>query len=81
MAKLTLPSDDAAGLSVRERVLLLCVASSTDWQRAGVPNETVIGLIGKGMISRHVGGTLMLTDRGRAVLRAMLPDLLQRDGP
>src|ERR1700681_1350852 len=27
MAKLTLPSDDAAGLSVRERVLLLCVAS------------------------------------------------------
>ena len=49
--------------------------------RAGVPNETVIGLIVKGMISRHVGGTLMLTDRGRAVLRAMLPDLLQRDGP
>jgi hypothetical protein len=75
MAKLTLPSDDAAGLSVRERVLLLCVASNTDWQRAGVPNETVIAMIVKGLIKRGAAGHLALTDRGRAVLRAMLPGL------
>src|SRR6266404_9239133 len=31
----------ASDLTVRERVLLFCVASRTDWQRAGVPEETV----------------------------------------
>ena len=41
----------------------------------GVTGENVTGMIVKGMISRHVGGTLMLTDRGRAVLRALLPHL------
>jgi Mn-dependent DtxR family transcriptional regulator len=29
----------------------------------------------KGLIERDTGGHLALTDRGRAVLRAMLPDL------
>jgi hypothetical protein len=32
----------AADLSIRERVLLFCVASRTDRQKAGVPGETVI---------------------------------------
>jgi hypothetical protein len=29
----------------------------------------------KGLIDRDAAGTLALTDRGRVVLRAMLPDL------
>jgi Mn-dependent DtxR family transcriptional regulator len=29
----------------------------------------------KGLIERDAGGHLSLTDRGRAILRAMLPDL------
>jgi hypothetical protein len=29
----------------------------------------------KGLIERNTGGDLPLTDRGRAVLRAMLPNL------
>jgi hypothetical protein len=40
-------------------------------------NETgarLTALIVKGLISRDAGGALALTDRGRAVLRAMLPD-------
>jgi hypothetical protein len=31
----------AAGLTVPERVLLFCVASSTSWQKAGVTGETL----------------------------------------
>ena len=75
MSKQNMPSADTARLATRERVLLLCVASSTDWQRAGVASETVTGMIVKGLIFRDAVGRLALTDRGRAVLRAMLPDL------
>jgi hypothetical protein len=37
------PSQDptASHLTVRERVLLFCVASGTDWQRAGIAGEVV----------------------------------------
>ena len=35
----------------------------------------VTGVVVKGLIDRDVGGALSLTDRGRAVLRAMLPDV------
>ncbi len=43
------PSQDptAFDLTVGERVLLFCVASGTDWQRAGVPGETVIDMIAR----------------------------------
>jgi hypothetical protein len=44
VAKLTktkMPSDAAAGLRVNERVLLFCIASSTDHHRAGVTHEIV----------------------------------------
>ena len=75
MAKLTLPAETAKGLTVRERVLLFCAASGTDWQHAGIPAETVTAMIVKGLIERNAAGHLALTDRGRAVLRAMLPDL------
>jgi len=50
------------------------VTSGTDWQKAGVPGETVIDTIEKGLIVDPFD-RLALTMRGRAVLRAMLPEL------
>jgi hypothetical protein len=75
MAKLTTPAQTAEALSVRERLVLLCAGSGTDWQHVAGGGEAVTALIVKGLISRDAGGALALTDRGRAVLRAMLPDL------
>ena len=74
MATLTMPGEVANGLPLKERLLLFGAATGTDWHRAGVTGENVIAMIVKGMISRHGGGTLALTDRGRAVLRAMFPE-------
>jgi hypothetical protein len=75
MAKLTTPPQTAEALSVRGRVLLFCAATETDWLHAGVTGETVTAVMVKGLIDRDTAGMLTLTDRGRAVLRAMLPDL------
>jgi hypothetical protein len=76
MAKLTqIPADAAAGLTVRERMVLFCAASDTYWAHAGITGEVVNGMLVKGLIERDTGGQIMPTDRGRAVLRAMLPDL------
>ena len=60
---------------MRERVLLFCAASNTDWEHAGVPGETVTAMVVKGLIERDAGGRLAPTDRGLATLRAMLPKL------
>jgi hypothetical protein len=49
---------------VRERMLLFCIASGTDCQRAGVPGETVIDVIEKGLIVDHPSDRLALTMRG-----------------
>ena len=75
MAKLRMPTATAANLSVRERVLLFCAASGTDWQHAGITGENVTAMMVKGLISRDAAGAVVLTDQGYAVLRAMLPDL------
>jgi hypothetical protein len=50
MAKLTLPADEAKALSVRERVLLFCIASGTDWQKASVTGgeRSIRGVTGVG---------------------------------
>lgn len=69
------PEPVAASLGVRERMLLFCVASGTDWQRAGVTGETVTALVVRGLIVRDGRGRLVLTDDGRAALRALLPGL------
>ena len=71
----TTPAEVAAGLSARERVLLFCIASATDWLLARITEETVITMLQEGLVQRDITGRLSLTDRGRAVLRAMLPDL------
>jgi hypothetical protein len=62
----------AAGLTVPERVLLFCVASSTSWQKAGVTGETLTTIGEKGLIQRDAAGRLSLTAKGRAALRALL---------
>ncbi len=73
MAKPPIP--DTTALGVRERMLLFCVASGTDWQRAGVTGETVTALVVKGLLARDSVGRLILTEGGRAALRALLPGL------
>ena len=75
MTKLSVPAEAAAALRVSERMLLFCVASNTDWKHTAIPGEIVTTMVAKGLIERDTGGHLALTDRGRAVLRAMLPDL------
>ncbi len=70
MAKPPIP--DIASLGVRERILLFCVASGTDWQRAGVTGETVTALVVRGLIVRDGDGRLTLTSRGRVVLRGLM---------
>jgi hypothetical protein len=74
-ARLTLPAEAAASLTVRERMLLFCAASGTNWQHTKLTDETITNLVEKGLISRDAVGAIALTDRGRAVFRAMLPDL------
>jgi hypothetical protein len=75
MAKLKMPADAAKALSVPERLLLLCVAAGIDFKHAKIADRFATEAIVKGLITRDTGEHLALTDRGRAVLRAMLPDL------
>ena len=75
MAKLTTPAQTAEALSVPERLLLLCVASGIDFKHAKIAEPVAIEVAVKGLIELDTGGVLALTDRGRAVLRVMLPDL------
>jgi hypothetical protein len=76
-----MPVAEVAGaLSVRERVLLFCIASATDWLLARITEETVIALLLKGLLQRDATGRLSLTCRGREVLRTMLPDLSRSMG-
>jgi hypothetical protein len=64
MAKLKMPAETAEALSVRDRVLLLCVASETNWVQAGIAGEIMTAMIVKGLIERDAAGHLSLTDRG-----------------
>ena len=69
------PKPDIMALTVRERLLLFCVASGTDWQRAGIPGENVTEMVVKSLVVRDALGRLALTNGGRAAARALLPDL------
>jgi len=50
---------------------LFCVASHTDWQKAGVPGETIIDMIEKGLIVDHPFDRLAPATDRRAVLKAL----------
>ena len=75
MTKLKMPADSAQALTVPERLLLLCVASRIDLKHAKIVERVATDVVVKGLITLDTGGVLALTDRGRAVLRSMLPDL------
>jgi hypothetical protein len=72
MAKPKPDSPAAPALSIPERILLFCVASETDWERAGITGTVVTTLVIKGLIGRDPMGKLYLTKEGRAALGALL---------
>jgi hypothetical protein len=62
----------AAELSVPERVLLFCVASETEWERAGITGAVVTSAIVRGLIQRDPLGQLSLTKEGRAAFQQLI---------
>jgi hypothetical protein len=62
----------AAALSIPERLLLFCIASRTEWERAGITGATVTVAVIRGLIQRDPAGELALTKQGRAVLAALM---------
>ena len=60
------------GLAVPERVLLFCIASATDWQKAGITHATAQHMMVRGLIDRQAAGSFTLTEQGRAVLEALM---------
>jgi hypothetical protein len=60
------PDSIAAELTVPERLLLLCLASDTDWAKAGVTHITVQHMMVRGLIERDRAATRYgLTEQGR----------------
>jgi hypothetical protein len=47
------PAEIAARLNVHERVLLFCLASGTDWQRAGVHIAAAARLVVSDLVERE----------------------------
>jgi hypothetical protein len=68
------PSIDsiAAELTVPERVLLFCLASDTNWVKAGVTHSTVQHLLVRNLVERDHATDFALTDQGRSVLDALI---------
>jgi hypothetical protein len=56
-----------------ERLLLFCVASHTEWERAGITGAEVTGMVIKGLIGREPTGQLYLTKQRRAAVLGALP--------
>jgi hypothetical protein len=72
MAKAPTTDTIAAGLTVPERVLLFCLASGTDWVKAGIPRSTVQRLFVRNLVDHDRATKFVLTEQGRAVLAALL---------
>jgi hypothetical protein len=67
------PEAIAADLPVSERVMLFCLASGTDWVRAGVRHATAQQVLLRGLIDRaSTRARFKLTPLGRGVLAALL---------
>jgi hypothetical protein len=76
------PETIAADLPVSERVMLFCLASGTDWVRAGVRHATAQQALGRGLINRATTrARFKLTPLGHDVLAALLkPPVNEQDG-
>jgi hypothetical protein len=75
MAKPHTPDDpqaQAAALSLAEKILIFCIASKTEWERAGITGTTIIAMMVKELIEHDASGELALTKQGHAVLAALL---------
>jgi hypothetical protein len=69
------PESIAEGLTVPERILLFCIDSGTDWQKAsGVTAATVTAMVLKDLVERDAVGRLALTGEGRATVAALFAD-------
>jgi hypothetical protein len=66
------PAAQAQALSIPARLLLFCVATRTNWERAGITRATVTTTVVRGLIERDLVGGLTITKQGRAVLAALL---------
>jgi hypothetical protein len=82
MAKTPSAESIAAELTVPERILLFCLASETDWQKAGVTHATAQHMMVRGLIERDRAATrFTLTEQGRAVLNALIDRSKQKRAP
>lgn len=71
MARVPTPEEIAASLKIRERVVLLCVASGgTEWQRLGIAGDAMSTMAMKGLID-YDARRPSLTEHGRAVVAVM----------
>lgn len=67
------PAAIAADLPVSERVLLFCLASGTEWERAGVTHATAQQMLVRGLVDRaSTSARFKLTPLGRDVLAALI---------
>ena len=68
-----IPKSIAATLSVPQRLLLFCVASGSDYRKAGINGASVQLAIIRGLVERdEATQRLALTEQGRAVLAALI---------
>jgi hypothetical protein len=73
MTRRPLASEIAVELGVKERVLLFCLASGTDWERAGFRHAAAQHMLVRGLIDRKSGpARFKLTPLGRDALAALL---------
>jgi hypothetical protein len=70
-----MPAAEAATLTVREKMALFCAAADIDHGAVGIPAHTMQALEIRGLIEREHAADYALSDKGRAVLRAMLGEL------
>jgi hypothetical protein len=82
MAARLKPETIASDLRVPERMMLFCIASGTDWERAGVTHATPQHLLLRGLIDRaSTPARFKLTPLGRDVLAALIkPPIDEQDG-
>jgi hypothetical protein len=73
MAPRVKPEGIAAELGVQERVFQFCLASGTDWTKAGVTQATAQQMLVRGLVDRDQSAArFKLTAQGRAALDALL---------
>jgi hypothetical protein len=56
-------------ITIREQIPLFCIVSAPTGRKPGVPGETMIDMIEKGLIADHPPNRPALMMRGRAALK------------